>query len=81
VSRCVALVISAALPRGVRSLNRKQKMKTSQELILDFMLAIASNIKQEDIDFIEDEPETADHFADCALSMAQTLTRKYLESL
>ena len=56
-------------------------MKTSQELILDFMLAMASSIKQEDIDFIEDEPETADHIADCVLSMAQTLTRKYLESL
>jgi len=56
-------------------------MKTSQELTLDFMVAIASEIKQEDIDFIEDEPEVADHIADTILAMAQTLARKYLESL
>jgi hypothetical protein len=56
-------------------------MKTSQELTLDFMVAIASGIKQEDIDFVEEEPEVADHIADTILAMAQTLTRKYLESL
>jgi hypothetical protein len=56
-------------------------MKTRDELILEFMLAIASNIKSEDIDFIENEPEIADHLADTALAMAQALTRKYLESL
>jgi len=56
-------------------------MKTRDELILEFMLAIASIIKPEDIGFYVEDPELADHFADTALAMAQTLTRKYLESL
>jgi len=64
---------------GAHNLNGN-KMKTRDELILDFMLAIASNIKSEDIDFIEDEPDVADHIADITLAMAQALTRKYLES-
>jgi hypothetical protein len=55
-------------------------MKTAQEMTYEFMLQISCNI-QEDIYQIDEEPEWADRYADCVLAMAQTLTRKYLESL
>jgi hypothetical protein len=55
-------------------------MKTRDELVLDFMLQISCCI-QEDICQIDEEPEWADRYADCVLAMAQTLARKYLESL
>jgi len=56
-------------------------MKTRDELVLDFMLAIASNIFVEDLDFTKNDEDVADVFADITLVTAQALTRKYLESL
>lgn len=56
-------------------------MKTRDEMIYDFMLALAPTISEDDIQQGVDEPEVLDHCAECVLEMAQTLARKYLESL
>lgn len=56
-------------------------MKTRDEIIYDLMLALAPTILADDIEQGADEPEILDHCADCVLGMAQTLARKYLESL
>ena len=56
-------------------------MKTRDEMIYDFMLVLAPTISADDIEQGVDEPEILDHCAECVLAMAQTLARKYLESL
>jgi hypothetical protein len=56
-------------------------MKTRDEMVYDFMLALAPTISTDDMEQGLDEPEILDHCADCVLGMAQTLARKYLESL
>ena len=56
-------------------------MKTRDEMIYDFMLALAPTISKDDIEQGADEPEILDYAAECVLNMATALARKYLESL
>jgi hypothetical protein len=56
-------------------------MKTRDEIVYDFMLALASNLPNEYLKYIEKYPEDADMDAEGILQMAHALTRKYLESL
>jgi hypothetical protein len=56
-------------------------MKTRDEIVYDFMLALVSNMPPTYFKWIEQHPEDAEAEADCVLDMAQALTNKYLESL
>ncbi len=56
-------------------------MKTRDEIVYDFMLALASNLPNEYLKFIEKYPEDADIDANNIFMMAHALTRRYLESL
>jgi hypothetical protein len=59
-------------------------MKTAQEMIYDFMLAIAPAIKAEDLRLAigsEDDLDKVDQIAISVLNTARALTHHYLKSL
>lgn len=55
-------------------------MKTRDEMIYDFMLALCSTLTSEEM-ADADDPDFADVNAEYIFHMAKTLTKTYLESL
>jgi hypothetical protein len=59
-------------------------MKTRDEMVYDFMLALASVIKPEDLELAigeQEDLEELDGVAVAIVNMAHALTRQYLRSL
>jgi hypothetical protein len=56
-------------------------MKTRDELVLDFMLALATNIPTDYLSWAENDPEDLEPIANAIIYMANELTRQYLDTL